>query len=214
MAKSSSMAWILAAIYYACLVHAQRALYSNSFETCVDDSQLTATHFNVSITPDNNTLSYDLSGRNEYSGNATLTFTVTVDSNQVYSSKLDPCSGAGTASFCPATPGELAINANQETAEGGFDQIPNDTYTMQNPDAYFRFALIDSATNETVGCLQANFTNDASQTSASGNATDAGNGTGTISGNTNGAGDTNSSSSSPAGGSGASITYLNWTLFA
>lgn len=181
----------------ASLVQAQRTLYSNSFQSCQSNNSLTATSFDASLTPDNRNLRYFLNGATTYSGNATIAISISVNEETIFSSTFDPCV-RGIAGFCPSNAGPIMLNVNTQVPSGSFDGIPNTTYTMTNPDAYFRFYLNNSATGRAVGCLQANLTNDASRTMPGSNTTNSTNTTGSGSGNQ----------------SAASTAYLNWTLFA
>lgn len=209
----------LATTLCATLATAQRALYSDSnFSTCVPNSQLQATYFGASLTPDNHTLAYDLVGVNKFSGNATVAFSVVVSSQPAFQYTLDPCLGAGSAAFCPASPGAVALDSNINIPEDQLSQIPDATYTMPNPDAYFRMEINNVATNKTVGCLQAKLTNDASKssnssTSSSATSSASMSGTGTSSPTPSSSGSANSSGNSDGNDSSASTSYTNWTLF-
>ncbi|KAK4499234.1 hypothetical protein PRZ48_009747 [Zasmidium cellare] len=205
----------LAAGLYASFTNGQRALVSDSFSTCTDNSQLTATSFEVSITPDNNTIGYSIFGSTTYSGNATIDFVLAVDSRRVFMSTIDPCLSTGSPFFCPASAGQLALVAEQNVGSTGLNNVPDDVYTSSDPNAYFQYRLNDRSTNETVGCLQANLKND-----ASGNSTNSTDSTGSDNSTSN---DGNSSSSSnetsgsnstggSGGNSGASTSHLSWTL--
>ncbi|KAI5364590.1 Putative ML-like domain, transient receptor potential channel Flc/Pkd2 [Septoria linicola] len=188
--------------------NAQRALYSNSFQPCLDNSAVTAEYFNATVTPDNNTITYDWSGESTYSGNATILIVITVDSETVYNTTEDPCR-SNAATFCPATPGQVVLYSNQTVPDAYLERIPEDVYTTANPDANLRLYLNNAGTGEPVGCLQANLMNDASQASSEGNSTSSTNAT-----STDGANSTSSSNSTGGADadSGAGTAYLNWAL--
>ncbi|KAF2171629.1 hypothetical protein M409DRAFT_17865 [Zasmidium cellare ATCC 36951] len=205
----------LAAALYASFSSAQRALVSDSFSTCGEDSQLTATTFDVAITPDNRTIAYSLFGTSTYSGNATIDFVISVDSIRRFKSTIDPCLSTQSAGFCPASAGQLALVSDQTVPQDGFNDIPDDVYTESDPKAYFQFILNNPATNETVGCLQATLRNDAAgnTSTSTGNTTSSN----TTSSDDNGSGSANETSSSNStggsgGDSGASTSYMSWTL--
>ena len=70
---------------------------------CPDFRQTNGTTtFNVSLTPDNNTLSFEASGLDTIQGNATFTVSLLADGEQAYLTKQDPCSDFDSAELCPA----------------------------------------------------------------------------------------------------------------
>lgn len=202
----------LAAILCASFSQAERVLSSNDvFTTCGDNSQLTATSLNVSITPDNQTISYSISGNNKFSGNATIDIALFVKSevNEVFRSTLDPCS-AGLADFCPSSAGPFTVKFDLNIPQSSLDRIPDEIYIDDTATLdVIEFMLNNTATNETVGCLQAPLKNNASQgpDNATNATTSNGNGS-SDSNNTNGS----NSTAGSGGDSGASTTYLSWTL--
>ncbi|KAF7190987.1 Flavin carrier protein 2 [Pseudocercospora fuligena] len=199
----------------ASLATAQRALYSieSSYGACPDlsNSSLAATYFAASLTPDNNTLAYDLQATNTYTGNVTISYIIAVNDTTYYDLEEDPCS-SGEASFCPASAGAIILSSNQNAPDSVLDRIPAEAYTTPDLMAYFRYYLNDSATGMPVGCLQTNLTNEATQKA---NMTSSSNSTGEGNSTSSGSGSTNSSGSGSGGNgnSGAGTVYLNWTLF-
>ncbi|GIZ38692.1 hypothetical protein CKM354_000209900 [Cercospora kikuchii] len=192
--------------------HAQRALYSieNSTSTCISNSSITADIFSASITPDNNTIGYDVFGTFNYSGPVLLSYILTVNSETALNITEDPCLGTGASSYlCPASPGQIALNSNINTPAGDLDTIPEDVYTTSNPDANFRYVMTNAESGEIVGCLQTNLTNDASMEA---NSTETGGSGANSTGNGNGTGSGNETGGAQSDESDASTAYLNWTL--
>ncbi|EME79892.1 uncharacterized protein MYCFIDRAFT_18514, partial [Pseudocercospora fijiensis CIRAD86] len=105
--------------------------------TCLANSSLTATYFAASLTPDNNTLAYDLQATNTYSGSITISYIIAVNSTTYYNLIEDPCS-SGEASFCPASPGQIALNSNQNAPDRVLSRIPESAYTTPDLVAWFR----------------------------------------------------------------------------
>lgn len=201
----------LTAALYTSLSPAERILYSSDdFLLCGDNSQLTASSLNVSITPDNQTITYAINGTNKFSGNATIGIALFINSetNEVFKSTLDPCSSTEFPDFCPSSPGPYTVMSSMEIPQSSLNRIPDNIYTGPFTDATFEFIMNNTATNQTVGCLQAHLKHNKSQASGDdSNSTTSGSGL-------NGGNNTNGSNST--GGSGvdsvASASDLSWTL--
>ncbi|PPJ50566.1 hypothetical protein CBER1_06299 [Cercospora berteroae] len=193
--------------------HAQRALYSieNSTTTCVSNSSISADTFRASVTPDNNTIAYDIFGTFNYSGPVLISYIIRVNSEIVFDITEDPCLGSGTAYLCPASPGEIALSSNLMPPARNLHQIPDEVYTMMGPDANFQYVMRDEKTTYVVGCLQTNLTNDITRV-ANANSTETGGSGANSTENGNGTGSANETGGAQNGESGASTAYLNWTL--
>lgn len=210
MARPTLLATLASMLSFA---NAQRALYSieNSTSTCTSNSSITADIFSASITPDNNTIGYDVFGTFNYSGPVLLSYILTVNSETALNITEDPCSGTGTAYLCPANPGQIGLNSNINAPDGDLDTIPEDVYTARDPDANFQYVMTNAESGEIVGCLQTNLTNDASREA---NSTETGGSGANSTGNANETGSANETGGGAQNDeSGASTSYLNWTLF-
>ncbi|CAK1358974.1 unnamed protein product [Cercospora beticola] len=190
---------------------AQRALYSieGSTSTCISNSSITADIFSASITPDNNIIGYDVFGTFNYSGPVILSYILTVNSKTTFNFTEDPCMGSGNAYLCPASPGQIGLNSNLDVPPQNFDAVPKEVFTLQDPDANFRYVMTNAESGEIVGCLQTNLTNDASMEA---NSTETGGSGANSTSKANGTGSGNETGGAQNGESGASTAYLDWTL--
>lgn len=84
--------------------------------SCQDDLPTNATtSLDMSIFPNNDTLTFSFSGLATVSGNTTLIIAVEADGDEVYRAKLDPCS-IGIPDLCPASGGPASFaNASVHT---------------------------------------------------------------------------------------------------
>jgi hypothetical protein len=80
---------------------AVRMLESSSLNTCQADSSITAALFNVVYTPDNNTLTYDISANSSVTGTFTVQLQVIAYGYTAMNKSIDPCQSILSSNFCP-----------------------------------------------------------------------------------------------------------------
>lgn len=135
--------------------------------SCQDDLPTNATtSLDMSIFPNNDTLTFSFSGLATVSGNTTLIIAVEADGDEVYRAKLDPCS-IGIPDLCPASGGQASFaNASVHTPKTrNLMGLPSRAdvkgrLSLQTYDSYGRFRS---------SCMQTALRSDASD---GGNGTD------------------------------------------
>ena len=104
------LSYLLAFITFSSHVSAVRLIESKSLNSCQDNSNLTATLFNVIFTPDNRTVSIHIVGVSSISGKVTADVEVIAYGHSIMKQTLDPCDEANKetlSGFCPMVTGQL-----------------------------------------------------------------------------------------------------------
>ena len=78
---------------------------------CQDSHQTNVTTFNMSFSPANATVIFNITGQATVPGNATLSISVTADGDEVYRTTLDPCIFP-LPDLCPASGDAANLTAN------------------------------------------------------------------------------------------------------
>jgi hypothetical protein len=140
-------------------VQATRFLASSSLNTCSDNSNFTASLFNVIFTPDNGTLAFDVVGISSLTGNFTLNIEILVYGYAAVKKTIDPCT-SGLSGLCGMQPGTIDLTSNAVLGDDTISQIPGIGFTVPDLDAVVRIN-INSKTNPDVsmGCIEARLTN-------------------------------------------------------
>jgi hypothetical protein len=138
-------------------VSGARVLKASSLVTCMENSAISATNFDVSFTPDNRTVTYDVTANVEISGNATALITVYAYGIQVIQETLNPCK-LNIDQLCPMTPGQIDIQSHSTLTSSIVNDIPGVAYTVPDLDAEVYVQVFDD-TNTMQACIQASFIN-------------------------------------------------------
>lgn len=152
---------LASALLLSSVASAERILYTNSLEPCQgsDDSGFTAELFDVTVTPDNETVTYDITAIVSISGKVNATVEIIAYGYSVKSEALDPCTNNKLSQLCPLSPGSFKLPSNFQLAPGTLDVVPGIAYTVPDVDAVIR-ATINNATDGTeIACVQANLSN-------------------------------------------------------
>jgi hypothetical protein len=106
---------------------ARNILRSTSLATCMDNSGISATLFNVSFTPDDGQLKIEIKGESTVVGNVQAKVTVLAYGFPVYTETLDPCSTDGLGTMCPMSLLPLNMEFQQTINPETVSQIPGET---------------------------------------------------------------------------------------
>lgn len=139
---------------------AVRLIESTSLNTCQDQSNFTASLFNVVFTPDNNTITFKAQAVSTITGNVTFGVLVQVYGYPLLSTTIDPCD-LGLPGLCPMNQGTINVDSNfQNLSSSIINQIPAIAYGIPDLDALVT-VRINSTSNPTVSqaCLQARLSN-------------------------------------------------------
>ncbi|KAH3686060.1 hypothetical protein WICPIJ_002979 [Wickerhamomyces pijperi] len=139
------------------VTEAKRNLKASSMVTCMENSQISSTYFDVIFDPDSKSLHYTLNLNSQLSGYVIAHADVYAYGFKIISETIDVCS-LGWKQLCPIYPGQMEIDSIQYISDEYVSKIPGIAYTVPDIDAFVRVLVHDS--NQTqVACIQAFFTN-------------------------------------------------------
>ncbi|ORY77044.1 hypothetical protein BCR37DRAFT_383050 [Protomyces lactucae-debilis] len=136
----------------------ERQLSTSALQTCMDNSGLSATEFNVVFTPNNNTLSFSITAKSIISGNVVVYLEVYAYGLRVVQRTIDPCE-SDIDQLCPVEAGNINPSGNVKVGSDVIGQIPGIAFTVPDVDAWVKVVINDTATGKQVACLRADITN-------------------------------------------------------
>lgn len=135
-----------------------RYLEATSLVTCMQDSQISPSYFNVTFNPDDRSLNYNIDLTTEIDGYVDALVQVYAYGFLIIEKKIDVCS-LDWKQFCPLNPGSLQIESVQSISASYANQIPGIAFTVPDIDAVVKVLIYDRTSGDTVSCLQASFSN-------------------------------------------------------
>jgi Transient receptor potential (TRP) ion channel/ML-like domain len=135
-----------------------RLIESRSLNPCQDNSNFTATLFNVIFTPDNRTLAFDVVGVSSITGNVTAELHVIAYGYNALREKLDPCL-MDLGGLCPMNTGQINIQSNIKLDKEVVDKIPAIAYGIPDLDGLVRIYINDTDTGASIACVEAELSN-------------------------------------------------------
>lgn len=139
-------------------INAQRYIETSSLLTCMDDSQFTATQFNVRFLPDKSSAIVNVTALSNIDANVTADVEFIAYGLSAFTTNVSFCS-LNYETICPFSTGHLEVNTDFDIPSDYLSQIPNIAYTIPDLDARVRVILRDSDTNENLACVEAILTN-------------------------------------------------------
>lgn len=124
----------------------------------MENSQLTASSFDVVFNPDNGALHYTLDITTEISGNVTAVAEVWAYGFKIITKEIDPCE-ISWKQFCPLYPGVIDIESVEYISDEYVKEIPGIAYQVPDIDAYVKLNIYQTNSTAPVGCIQAYFSN-------------------------------------------------------
>lgn len=155
---SSLVATFTTLVAFSPLASALRVIESKSLVSCQENSNFTASLFNVVFTPDNNTLSFDIVGVSSINGNVTAELEVIAYGYTAVKETLDPCE-MDLAGLCPMSTGQINIESNIQVSDSVINNIPGIAYGVPDLDGLVRIYINSTESDTTIACLQAELTN-------------------------------------------------------
>ncbi|GAB7358718.1 hypothetical protein MBLNU230_g3947t1 [Neophaeotheca triangularis] len=137
---------------------AERLLRSSSLNRCQEDSQFSATLFDVVFTPSNGTLAFDVVGVSGIEGNVTIELVVFAYGLDVFHEVINPCD-TDLQGLCPMNQGQINLNSNAELPGEALDAVPGIAYTVPDLDARVQVYFNRTDTGESVACVEAELSN-------------------------------------------------------
>lgn len=135
----------------------KRTLTASSLVTCMENSQLSANSFDVSFSPDDRSLHYDLDMTTQIDSYIYAYVDVYAYGFKVITENFDVCS-MGWKQFCPVHPGNIQIDSIEYIAEKYVKMIPGIAYQVPDIDAYVRLNIYNNV-SENLACIQVFFSN-------------------------------------------------------
>jgi hypothetical protein len=154
----SSLVGVLATLAFTASTSAERIITSASLNSCQEQSNFTATLFNVAFTPDNNTLAVDLIGVSSITGNITAQLQIIAYGFTVVNDTINPCD-ENLPGLCPMSAGQISLPANIDVPESVLKDIPGITYSVPDLDALVRIVITTQDTGTPIACLEAQLSN-------------------------------------------------------
>ena len=137
---------------------AARLLESKSLNPCQDNSNFTASLFNVVFTPSNGSIAFDIVGVSSIQGNVTVYIEVIAYGYTAVNQTLDPCT-AGLGGFCPMSTGQINIQSNLVVGSSIASRIPGITYDVPDLDGVVRIYIRLNGASENAACVEAILSN-------------------------------------------------------
>ncbi|BFZ57484.1 Putative flavin carrier protein 3 [Savitreella phatthalungensis] len=135
-----------------------RQLGTKALSTCMENSQISASHFDVTYTPNNKTLTFDINGKSTVSGNVIVTLEVFAYGIQAVTKTIDPCT-TDLTQLCPIEADDIDVTSQTTVDDSVADQVPGIAYTVPDIDGYVKIYINSSTTGKQLACLRADITN-------------------------------------------------------
>ncbi|GEQ68956.1 hypothetical protein JCM33374_g2626 [Metschnikowia sp. JCM 33374] len=137
---------------------AKRTLMANSLVTCMENSQISPSFFEVTFNPDDRSLKYSLDLVTEISGNVITHVQIYAYGFIIIEKNIDMCD-LGWKQFCPIYPGTMQVESVEYISKSYVNQIPGIAYTVPDIDAVVKVQVYDRSSGQRLSCLQSSFTN-------------------------------------------------------
>ncbi|SCV01165.1 LAMI_0G09758g1_1 [Lachancea mirantina] len=135
----------------------KRKLSASSLVTCMENSQLSATGFDVVFNPDDRSLHYSLDMVSEINSYIIADIEVWAYGFKIITKQLNLCS-LNWKQFCPLLPGDVQVDSVEYISETYVKQIPGIAYQVPDIDAFVRVNVYNNV-SEDIACIQAFFSN-------------------------------------------------------
>ncbi|KAL1591938.1 putative flavin carrier protein 3 [Paraconiothyrium brasiliense] len=157
-ALSKALLLLAAALPFA---HADnRKIESRSLNPCQSNTSISATLFNVVFTPSNRSLDFDIEFVSTVSAKVNAEMELLVYGYSAMKEDLNPCDTKNNIEgMCPMSAGNIKVQSNLDISADIMSKIPGVAYTIPDLDAVVRIKVTDQATNEQIGCVEAELSN-------------------------------------------------------
>ncbi|EDO15751.1 hypothetical protein Kpol_1049p9, partial [Vanderwaltozyma polyspora DSM 70294] len=136
---------------------------TSSLLTCMENSQFTASFFEVKYFPGNESVVFNIDATTTINDKVKVKVQLIVYGLNVFEDTFDLCS-LGDLSLCPLVAGRIDISSSYKLENNEYTkQIPNVAYTIPDLDAQVRvtvYSSSDSSDSNTLACVQATLSND------------------------------------------------------
>ncbi|EGW33970.1 uncharacterized protein SPAPADRAFT_135246 [Spathaspora passalidarum NRRL Y-27907] len=158
---------ILIAFWLSQTVMAANHITSTSLLTCMDNSQFTASLFQIYFFPDNNTFTFNVNAISSIDNkNVTANVNLIAYGLNILQRNISLCSldyqdqfNSKNNPLCPLTSGHLDLSSSYEVSSSVTKDIPGVAYTIPDLDARVRVLVYDSSNNNQLACVEAVLSN-------------------------------------------------------
>lgn len=152
-----SLTW---ALCLATAASAEQLIRSSALLTCMENSQFTASSFDVVFYRSNNSVSFEISAISTLSGMYTAKLNVIAYGFSVVTETLNLCDIS--KQLCPMTPGHFTVPMSSETiGESVIKNVPGVAFTIPDLDGVVRvYVYNQDDPNTPVACVEATLSND------------------------------------------------------
>lgn len=147
------------------LVRAAAHISSSSLLTCMDNSQFSASHFDVTYFPGNRSVAFEITAISSINANITANVEVIAYGLNILTKNISLCdlsfdtTSSSVAGLCPFTTGHIELNSDYTLSKSITSQIPGVVFTIPDLDARVKVLLIADDTGENLACVEAILSN-------------------------------------------------------
>lgn len=147
------------------VVSAVHYIKSSSLLTCMDNSQFTASYFDIVFYPGNRTIYFDINAISSIDAKVGAYINVIVYGLNVVQRNISLCdidyesSGSGANPLCPLTSGHLNLDSHYQIGSSISSQIPGIAYTVPDVDARVKVLIYDLESYDQLACVEATLSN-------------------------------------------------------
>lgn len=136
----------------------ERLIKSNALLSCMENSEFTASKFDVVFFPDNSSVNLDVRALSTIYGNITAEISVVAYGYTAIKQKIVGCD-LGVGQLCPISPGHFDVQTNQKLDSDIVKQIPGIAFTIPDLDGIVRVEIYNSNSTTPVACVEATLSN-------------------------------------------------------
>ncbi|CAH2353650.1 flavin carrier protein 2 [[Candida] railenensis] len=146
-------------------VRAVSHITSSSLLTCMDNSQFSASHFEVTYYPHNSSVTFDITAISSINANITANVEVIAYGLNILTKNISLCdlsfdtTSSSVSGLCPFTTGHIELSSSYTLSKSVTSQIPGITFGIPDLDARVRVLLINDDTGESLACVEAILSN-------------------------------------------------------
>lgn len=153
------ISWLLLISSCPNLVDGARFLKSSALLSCMDNSQFTASKFDVGLYPDNKTVTFDISAISTIEDKITANIQVIAYGIKIVDEKIDACK-LNLKQLCPLSSGHFDVNSHKTLNKDILGKIPGIAYTVPDIDGMVKVLVYkNSDQKKPIACVQATLSN-------------------------------------------------------
>lgn len=144
------------------LAAAERVILGTALLPCMENNAFTVSRFDVSFTPENRTLAFDVSMNIAIQGQVYAEIALYAYGFKVISKTVDPCNGNSLKQLCPLYAGEIDIQSTTTVGEDVINDIPGVAFTVPDIDAIAIvkvYSIDDADAANPLACIRAELSN-------------------------------------------------------